>query len=133
MHSFIGINLHRYLGNIYTTVYRKATFTGLYVNYKSNIPATFKSSIVWSLMFCAYYCNTNLLQFHDEVVKIRKILQQNGYAVSLFNNCLGKFLNKIHITKQPVHAAKKFFFLSLSAISKKTKYHILSKNEQNNG
>ena len=30
---FIGINLHCYLGNTYTTVYTKAMFKGLYVHY----------------------------------------------------------------------------------------------------
>ena len=88
-------------------------FTGLNVNYKSNILATFKLSIIRSLLFCAYHFGINLLQFHNKVIKIRKILQQNWYSVSLFNNYLGKFLNKIYITKQPVHAAKKFS-LSLS-------------------
>ena len=39
---------------------------------------------------------------------MRKILQQNGYIVSLFKNYLGKFLNKIYVMKQPVHTAKKF-------------------------
>ena len=92
---------------------------------------TFQLSIGLFGHFC-FVLTTNLLQFHGEVIKIRKILQQNEYTVSLFNNCLGKFLNKIYSTKQPVHTAKKFSLsLLVPILGKQIEYHISSKNEQN--
>ena len=57
---FISISLHCCLKNTCTTVYRKATFTGLYINYESNISAINKLLIIWSFLCCANHLRTNL-------------------------------------------------------------------------
>ena len=90
-----------------TKIYRKPTFTGLYANFNSNIPALFKLAVVWSLLNRAYKLSTNLLLFHNEVISIRDILHKNGYSFSLLDRCINKYLNKVYSPKVAISTARK--------------------------
>ena len=94
-------------GFLLTKVYRKPTFTGLYTNFNSNIPALFKLAVVWSLLHRAYQLSTNLLLFHNEVISIRDILHKNGYSFSLLGRCINKYLNKFYSLKVAIFTARK--------------------------
>ena len=107
---FIGITIVHDInkpGFLSTKVYRKLTFTGLYTNFNSNIPALFKLTVVWSLLHRAYQLSTNLLLFHNEVISIRDILHKNGYSFLLLDKCINKYLNKVYSPKVAVSTARK--------------------------
>ena len=108
---FVGITIFHDInkpGFLSTKVYRKPTFTGLYTNFNSNVPALFKLAVVWSLLHRAYQLlSTNLLHFHNEVISIRDILHKNGYSFLLLDRCINKHLNKVYSPKVAVSTARK--------------------------
>ncbi|WP_317582632.1 hypothetical protein, partial [Streptococcus pyogenes] len=95
-----------------TSVYRKPTFTGLFTNFDSFIPVTFKHGLVYTLLNRYFKICSSYLVFQSEVTKLRKLFYDNGYPVSFFNNCLKIFLDKISSssTKASIVPKKVIYF-----------------------
>ena len=49
--SFLDINIFREKGKFVTNVYREKTFSGVYTNFNSFIPETYKTGLIESLLF----------------------------------------------------------------------------------
>jgi hypothetical protein len=65
-------------GSVRTSVYRKSTWTGLYTNFCSFVPRTYKINLVKSLFSRAHkICSHDSLE--TELDLIRKVLLDNGY------------------------------------------------------
>ena len=59
---FVDVNIFRENENFATNVYRKRTFSGVYANFESFIPETYKVSLIQSLLF---RCFSLLLWFYQ--------------------------------------------------------------------
>ena len=80
-------------GLINTTLYRKPTFTGLYMRYDSFVPQNFKRSLIRGLFNRAWrICSSDEL-FQKEVGFIKDLLQCNGYPHNFIRKQLTKFLH----------------------------------------
>ena len=98
---FIGLTITRNnsLPQTYSTcVYRKPTFTGLYTDFSSNVPKQYKLALIWSLVHRAFHLSSTYSLFHDEIMRIKDTVLQNGYPLEIFERCVNKFLRK---TLQP--------------------------------
>ena len=73
--TFLDVNVFHENAKFVTNVYRKETFTGVYINFFSFMPLEYK--------------------------KIREILLSNGYFNKFINKGVSKFINKLYI-KKPV-------------------------------
>ena len=87
------------------SVYRKPTFTGIFLNFKSNAPESYKKGLVNCLLSRSYTICSNWNNFHVEVGKLFSFLINNGYPKDFLNRILNRFLDKkfnVHVAKQEV-------------------------------
>ena len=82
-----------------TSVYRKPTFTGLFTNFDSFIPISYKRGLINTLLFRYFNISSSYAIFHAEVEKFKKIMNLNGYPEKFFDRIVRSFLNKILFEK----------------------------------
>jgi hypothetical protein len=83
-------------GNLQTSVYRKPTFSGLFLKWESFVPKHFKKTLVYGLVNRAWKICSSYELFHGEVEFISSVLQANGYPANFINSCVKKCLDKLH-------------------------------------
>ena len=91
---FLDVSIERSNG-FSTSVYRKPTFIGLFTNFDSFIPLSFKRNLVYCLLDRYFKICSSYQVFHLEVLKLKNLLLSNGYPSALFEHCLSVFLDKI--------------------------------------
>ena len=90
-----------------TTVHRKATFSGVYTNFKSFMPETYKRRLVSTLLYRAYMISSTFQSLHVEIEKLKKTFSKNGYPSKFVDKCIFKFFNKLYEKKELVHTVPK--------------------------
>lgn len=94
--SFLDVLISRDKDMFSTSVYRKPTFSGVFTNFLSFIPKSYKFSLIHTLLFRCYSLSSDFSKFHLEVENLKKILFKNGYSDSIVNFCIKRFLDKIY-------------------------------------
>ena len=79
--AFLDVCVTRQDGTFTTSVYRKATFSGVFTNFYSFISIQFKASLISTLLY-------------TEVKRLREILAKNTYPLEFIDQCITSFLNK---------------------------------------
>ena len=85
-----------------TSIFCKATFSGVFSNYDSFIFDSYKIVLVHTLLFRFFKICSNMENFHIEVEHMRSILKCNNYPVNIIDQCIKKFLDKLYVPKQIV-------------------------------
>ena len=62
-----------------TLVYRKCTFSGVFTNFKSFIPMTYKTGLLETMLFHCFSICYSYKKFHEEIVKLKEIFERNSY------------------------------------------------------
>ena len=70
---FLDINIFRENYKFATNVYRKKTFSGVYINFKSFVPETYKIDLIKSLLFWCFSLWSDFIKFHHEIDKLKCI------------------------------------------------------------
>ena len=87
--SFLDVLITR-SDKFITEVFRKATFTGLGLNYFSYCPKTFKLNSCLTLLHRAYTICSNWAKFHEEVVFLRNYFSRTVtlhlFLITVFKN-----------------------------------------------
>ena len=91
---FVDVNISFSNEKFSTTVYRKPTFTGLFTNFESFIPITYKRGLINTLLFRYFNISSSYAIFHAEIEKFRQIMTKNGYPEKFFDKIVRSFLNK---------------------------------------
>ena len=91
---FLDVNILFSNGKFSTTVYRKPTFTGLFTNFESFIPITYKRGLINTLLFRYFNISSSYAIFHAQIEKFRQIMTKNGYPEKFFDKIVRSFLNK---------------------------------------
>ena len=100
--SFLDVLVHRHPnGEISTSVYRKPTFSGLYLKWDSFVPKRFKRGLVSCLLYCAWRLCSSYELLHHEIDFIETTLLSNGYPLSFLSSCINNFLKK-NLSNSPV-------------------------------
>ena len=103
-------------GTIETSMYRKETFSGLYMKFDSFVPHHFKKNLVSGLLNRAWKICSSYELFYRELNIIKEILMSNGFPVRFLNRHIRSFLDTKHIniSKSYVYGPEKRpIFLSL--------------------
>ena len=110
---FLDINIERGDCKFNTSIYRKPTFTGLGLNYFSNVCTIFKLNNVKILLYRAYHLSSTFTLFHREIEFLKKYFITNGYPENVFDNMCRKFLDKIYSPTDTIYTADKlpFYFV----------------------
>mgnify|MGYP001383784143 CR=1 FL=1 len=104
---FLDILVCRSNGQLVTSIFRKSTFSGVYLHFCSFMPIEYKFGLINTLLHRCYTLVSSYEMFHLEVVKLKDIIKNNGYPVKIFDKCVQKFLMKIFECKPPIHTVKR--------------------------
>jgi hypothetical protein len=91
---FLDVSLKRVDGKIHTTIYRKPTFTGVYLNWFSLTSTTYKVGLINCLLDRAWKICSDYELFHVEILNIKAVLKKNNYPCRVVDEVVRKFLNK---------------------------------------
>ena len=105
--AFLDVNVYRENDKFSSTVHRKDTFSGVYTNFKSFMPDTYKRGLVSTLLYRAWMISSSFNSLHAEVENLKKIFSKNGYPSKFVDRCIFSFFNKIYGKKEPVHTVPK--------------------------
>ena len=99
--SFLDIRITRKTDIFETSVYRKPTFSGVYLNFKSYAPEVYKEGLVKCLLFRIYKLCSSWSIIHEEINTLKRILINNKYPLNFINYCIKKFLDNCFVEKCP--------------------------------
>jgi len=97
---FLDVLVKRNNHKLETEVYRKATDSGLYLQYDSNHPKAVKNGIVNTMLHRAETHSSTPSNYNQEVKKIDEILIRNKYPPKLIKNIKEKRKNKLKTTAE---------------------------------
>ena len=104
-----------------TSLYKKPTFSGLYLNFKSHVPETYKKGLIFCLLYRIYSICSNWALIHDEICKLKCILLRNKYPMSFIDTCVRTFLSKLFTVKTEIPTVpKKEFLMCLPYLGQQT-------------
>ena len=90
-----------------SSVYRKPTFSGVFTNFGSFIPKSYKYNLLFTLLHKVFKLCSNFERFHQEIDKLKTIFENNGYPKSFVDFCIKKYLDKVFIKREVVLKASK--------------------------
>ena len=100
-----------------TSIYRKPTFSGLYLKFDSFVPIQFKRGLINSLLYRAWKICSTEQAFQSDMSKIQSLLLSNGYPRNFFESCKKHFLTNIDKRVAPEFGPeKKKIYFSLPYI-----------------
>ena len=83
------------MGNYFeTSVYRKNTHTGVFLNRHAIAPTAWKRGLIFCLLHRAKLICSSIHLFWDEVSKLRQMFFTNGYSFKFFDQVCEKFMNQ---------------------------------------
>ena len=92
--AFLDINVYRGNNKFETSVHHKSTSSGVYTNYESFISTEYKSSLSTTLLYRSFTIVCDHHKLHEEIVKLKSELMQNGYPPRFLDKIISKFLDK---------------------------------------
>ena len=119
--SFLDIKISGVNNRFSTNIYRKVTFSGVFTNLESLIPISYKSNLIFTLLFRAFKLCSNFELFHQEILNLKDIFKRNGYPGNFIDVCIKRYLNQVFIDKKIYALApKKELVCVLPFIGKKS-------------
>ena len=100
--SFLDVNIICEQGKFTTSVYRKPILSGIYANFDSFLPSTYRTGMIHTLLYRCFRIWSDWTKFHLELVKLMDVFRSNGYSENFINNCFKKFLDNKHRIQQKV-------------------------------
>ena len=92
---FLDVLVSRESDKFVTDIYRKPTFSGVYSNFYSFMPDTFKFGLVFTLIYRIFHLSSSFMKFYVEMKNLRYILLRNGSPSRMIERCLQSFLDKL--------------------------------------
>ena len=105
--SFSGINIFHDKGKFVTNVYQEKTFSGVYTNFNSIIPGTYKIGLTESLLPQCFNFFSDFAKFHHEINILKGILYKNSYPRDFVEKCVKNFLDTVLTQKVVVSTVPK--------------------------
>ena len=95
--SFLDVKITRINNQLITSVFRKATFSGVFTNFKSFMPVAF--GLVHTLLHRSFSICSSYEKFHEETVLLQDIFKKNEYPQFFIDKCIKKYLSKLLFLK----------------------------------
>ena len=97
---FLDIKITREFNIFSTSAHRKPTFSGVFTNFDSFIPLSYKTGLIWLLLYRAFSLCSSFELFHQEILKLKDIFKRTGYPISFIGKCVKRLLDKVFIEKK---------------------------------
>ena len=112
---FLDVKIIRGSSRFSTSVFHKATFSGVFTNFDSFIFESYKTNLVFTLLLRCFTICSDMQSFHLEVEQLRQIFKCNNYPIGLIDHCFKTFLNRIYVPKRILTTVpKKYILIFLS-------------------
>ena len=74
--SFLDVKITRSNNQLITSVFRKRTFSGVFTNFKSLMPVTYKFGLVHTLLHRSFSICSSYEKFHEEIVLLKEVFNE---------------------------------------------------------
>jgi len=91
---FLDVNVEICSNSFVTSVFRKLTHTGVFLNYLAVAPTVWKKGVILSLLYRAKMICSSAPIFNAEVSKLKDMFIANSYPVKFIDNVINNFLCK---------------------------------------
>ena len=105
--AFLDIKITRTAGGFTTSVYRKKTFSGVYLNYGSFLPVDYKRGLIATLLHRTYTICSDYSKLHEEINRLKVIWQKNSFPLFFIDKCVKKFLDQLFVKKSSTELPNK--------------------------
>ena len=105
--AFLDVLVTRENNTFCTSLYRKPTFSGLYSNFESFMPETYKKGLIYTLLHRAFVLCCNWNKFHLEVLFLKDIFRKNSFPHFFTDRCVKYFLDKVFTVKKVIATVPK--------------------------
>ena len=124
---FLDVLISRYPqhGTFETTIYRKATFTGLMINWNSFVPLQYKRASVMSMVRRALAICSTYSALTNEFDEIRRIALNNDYPRNFIDTSIGIGLSQYRNREsgqqqKPIGCEKKQMYVEIPYVDRAT-------------
>ena len=91
--AFLVISRTRVGNELEPYLFRKKTFSGVYLNFNGHLPSVYEKSFFHTLLYRAYNICSNYTKLHQEIVYLKSVWQKNSFPLFLIDKYVHKFLN----------------------------------------
>ena len=105
--AFLHVNIARRNNQLIASVFRKPTFSGVFTNFNSLMPAAYKFGLVYTLLYRSFSICSSYQKFHEEIVLLKGIFKKNEYPHFFIDKCTKTYLIKLFVPKRIVHNVQK--------------------------
>ena len=98
--SFLDVKISRQNNNFTISVYRKPTFSGVFPNFVSLMPNSYKYALIFILSRRVFKLCFNFELFHQEIENLKNILRKNGYPVNFTDFCNKNYVDNLYVKKE---------------------------------
>ena len=99
--TFLFLDVKKYCENnkLTTSVYRKATFSGIFTNIKRFIPTVHKFGLGYTLLHRCFNIISSYQKFNNKINALKQIFKLNVYPIQFIDRFIKQFLQKFYVTK----------------------------------
>ena len=105
--SFLDVKIIRQNKRFVTSIFCKATFSGVFTNYHSFISDTYKIGLVHTLLLRFFKICSSMENFQIELQLLRSIFNCNSHPVNIIDQCIKKLFDKLYVPKQIIPTVPK--------------------------
>ena len=105
--SFLDVKTTRRNNQLVTSVFCKATFSGVFTNFKSFLPIAYKCGLVYTLLHRSFSTCSSYRKSHEEIMLLKEIFKKNKYPQLFIDKCIKKCLSKLFVPKRIVPTVHK--------------------------
>ena len=99
---FLDVNLKIECNSFVTSVFRKATHTGVFLNFLAVAPLAWKKGLILCLLHRAKMICSSTAMFYSEVSNLREMFIANAYPVKFIDNVINVFYRKSEASNETV-------------------------------
>ena len=97
---FLDILVTREDKEFTTNFYRKPTFSGLYTNFHSFLPESYKTGLCLTLLFRTCTICSDWSKIHIAIIKLRNILIKNNFPSKFIDRCIKIIFDNLFSVKK---------------------------------
>ena len=119
--SFLNNKIRRVSNRFSTNIFHKVTFCGVFTNFESCVLVTFKSNLIFTLLFRTFKLCSNFDFFHQKILNLKEIFKRNDFPCNFIDVYIKRFDSYVFIDKKIYALApKKELVCVLPFIGKKS-------------
>ena len=86
--SFLDVKITCSNNQLVTSIFHKATFSGVFTNFKSFMSVAYMFGLVYTLLHHSFCICSSYEKFHEEIVLLMEIFKKNEYPQFFMDKCI---------------------------------------------